>query len=172
MSRINSHQSFLTLLTQFAVAAVVVAVLGVATAPFANAETDWNRVASALGKSGTAMPGGVYRVGLPRTDLHVMLDGVELKPAFALGSWLAFRPVGGETMVMGDLVLTETEIAPLMTKLAENGIEITALHNHLLRAQPETFYMHISGQGDAVALATALHDGLFPQQNTAQRRSW
>jgi biotin operon repressor len=61
---------------------------------------------------------------------------------------------------MGDLVLTETEIAPVMTKLAENGIEITALHNHLLRAQPETFYMHILGQGDAVALATALHDGL------------
>jgi hypothetical protein len=72
------------------------------------------------------MPGGVYRVGLPRTDLHVTLDGVELKPTFALGSWLAGRPDSGGDMVMGDLVLTEAEIAPVMTKLTEAGIEITA----------------------------------------------
>jgi hypothetical protein len=124
------------------------------------AETDWSKVASALGKSGTEMSGGVYRVGLPRTDLHVTLDGVDLKPTFALGSWLAFRPDGTMTMVMGDLVLTETEIAPVMTKLAEGGIAITALHNHLLRAQPATFYMHVLGQGDPVKLASALHDGL------------
>jgi hypothetical protein len=117
-------------------------------------------VSAALGKSGTEMPGGVYRVGLPRTDLHVTLDGVELKPGFALGSWLAFRAEGNETMVMGDLVLTETEIAPVMTKLADGGINITALHNHLLRAQPATFYMHVLGHGDATKLATALHDGL------------
>ena len=82
------------------------------------------------------------------------------KPGFALGSWLAFRPDGNATMVMGDLVLTEAEIPPVMTKLAESGIEITALHNHLLRAQPATFYMHVLGHGDAVTLATALHDGL------------
>jgi hypothetical protein len=86
-----------------------------------------------------ASPGGVYRVGLPRTDLHVMLDGVEFKPGFALGSWLAFRVDDNTTMVMGDLVLTDPEIAPVMTKLSEEGIEITALHNHLLRAQPATF---------------------------------
>jgi hypothetical protein len=122
--------------------------------------TDWGKVAAALGKSGSNMPGGVYRVGLPRTDLHVTLDGVELKPGFALGSWLAFRPEGNETMVMGDLVLTETEIAPVMTKLADGGINITALHNHLLRAQPATFYMHVLGHGDPVKLAAALHDGL------------
>jgi len=122
--------------------------------------TDWGKVAAALGKSGTEMPGGVYRVGLPRTDLHVTLDGVELKPGFALGSWLAFWPEGGSSMVMGDLVLTETEIAPVMTKLAEGGIDITALHNHLLRAQPATFYMHVLGHGDPVKLAAALHDGL------------
>jgi hypothetical protein len=122
--------------------------------------TDWSKVAAALGKSGSAMPGGVYRVGIPRTDLHVTLDGIELKPGFALGSWLAFRPEGDSSMVMGDLVLTETEIAPVMTKLAGDGIEITALHNHLLRAQPATFYMHVLGHGDPVKLAAALHDGL------------
>jgi hypothetical protein len=122
--------------------------------------TDWSKVAAALGKSGSAMPGGVYRVGIPRTDLHVTLDGIELKPGFALGSWLAFRPEGDSSMVMGDLVLTGTEIAPVMTKLAGDGIEITALHNHLLRAQPATFYMHVLGHGDPVKLAAALHDGL------------
>src|SRR3954452_13603395 len=121
---------------------------------------EWEKVAQALGKPGTEMPGGVYRVGMPRTDLHVTLDGVEIKPTLALGSWLAFRPEGSDAMVMGDLVLTETEIAPVMTKLAEGGIAITALHNHLLRAQPATFYMHVLGHGDPVKLATALHDRL------------
>ena len=124
------------------------------------AEADWSKVADALGKSGTEMPGGVYRVGLPRTDLHVKLDGVDIKPTLALGSWLAFKGKGDATMVMGDLVLTEDEVGPVMKKLTENGIEITALHNHLLRAQPATLYMHVLGHGDPAKLATALHDGL------------
>ena len=129
------------------IAAILASALVAPNVSGAAAETDWSKVATALGKSGTEMAGGVYRVGLPRTDLHVTLDGVELKSTFALGSWLAFRPEGNMTMVMGDLVLTETEIAPVMTKLAEGGIAITALHNHLLRAQPATFYMHVFGQG-------------------------
>ena len=124
------------------------------------AEIDWTKVADALGKSGTEMPGGVYRVGLPRTDLHVTLDGVAIKPTLALGSRLAFQSNGDATMVMGDLVLTEDEINPVMTKLAEGGIEITALHNHLLHAQPATFYMHVLGHGDPAKLAATLHDGL------------
>jgi Domain of Unknown Function (DUF1259) len=124
------------------------------------AESDWSKVAAALGKAGTETPSGVYRVGLPRTDLHVTLDGVELKPTLALGSWLAFERTGGDAMVMGDLVLTEPEIEPVMKKLAEGGIEITALHNHLLRAQPATFYMHVLGHGEPAKLAAALHDGL------------
>jgi len=149
-------------LAQLASVAVVVTVLVASTVPCAVAQTDWNKVATALGKSGTAMPGRVYRVGLPRTDLHVTLDGVVLKPGFALGSWLAFHTDSDETMVMGDLVLTDTEIAPVMTKLAAEGINITALHNHLLRAQPATYYMHVLGHGnDATKLATALHDGLM-----------
>jgi hypothetical protein len=69
-------------------------------------EGDWGQVAQALGKSGSEMPGGVYRIGLPRTDLKVVLDGVEVKPALALGSWLAFRSEGDQAPVMGDLVLT------------------------------------------------------------------
>jgi biotin operon repressor len=124
------------------------------------AEADWAPIGTALGKSGVEMPGGVYRVGLARTDLQVTLDGVQLKPTLALGSWLAFQRLSSDGIVMGDLVLTETEVNPVMKKLIDAGIEITALHNHLLRAQPATLYMHVLGHGDPVKLATALHDGL------------
>src|ERR1700731_5162125 len=98
------------------------------------------------------MPGGVYRVGLPRSDLKVVLDGVEVKPALALGSWLAFQKIGNDAMVMGDLVLTAEEVSPVMNKLVESGIDITAL-----RASPATLYMHVRGHGDPVKLATTLH---------------
>jgi sulfur transfer complex TusBCD TusB component (DsrH family) len=125
------------------------------------AEPDWmNAVGAALGKSGSAMPGGVYRVGLARTDLKVTLDGVEIKPALALGSWLAFTSMKNQGMVMGDLVLLATEVNPVMKKLTESGIQVTALHNHLLRNEPFTMYMHVMGHGDPVKLATALHDAL------------
>src|ERR1700749_2429200 len=144
---------------RFATAALT-SLLITAALPCTAAENDWSKVAAALGKSGTVMPGEVYRVGMPRTDLHVMLDGVELKPTLALGSWVAFEGTGPDTMVMGDLVLTESEISPVMKQLLAGGMEITALHNHLLRAQPATFYMHVLGHGDPVKLATALHEGL------------
>jgi hypothetical protein len=125
------------------------------------AADDWQaQVAEALGKTGATAPGGIYRVGLPRTDLKVTLDGVELKPGFALGGWLAFEKMGEEGMVMGDLVLTMDEVAPVMTKLAAGGIEVTALHNHLLRNQPFTMYMHVFGHGDPVKLAAVLHTAL------------
>ena len=125
------------------------------------AADDWQtQVGQALGKTGAAAPGGIYRVGLPRTDLKVTLDGVELKPGFALGSWLAFQKMGDQGMVMGDLVLTMDEVAPVMTKLAAGGIQVTALHNHLLRNQPFTMYMHVQGNGDPVKLAAVLHAAL------------
>jgi hypothetical protein len=126
----------------------------------AHAEPDWKAVAQALGKEGAVQGGGVYRVGLPRSDLKVRLDGVDIKPGFALGSWLAFMPMGNEAMVMGDLVLTGDEVNPVMKKFLESGIEITALHNHLLRSEPPTMYMHVAAHGDPLKLAAALHDGL------------
>ncbi|WP_460452571.1 DUF1259 domain-containing protein [Alsobacter sp. SYSU BS001988] len=129
-----------------------------ATAAF-SAPPDWKAVGQALGREG-AMQGEVYRIGLPRSDLKVRLDGVEIKPALALGSWLAFRPMGDEAMVMGDLVLTQEEINPVMKRLSDGGVAITAVHNHLLRSEPFTLYMHVSGHGDPVKLATLLHDGL------------
>jgi uncharacterized protein DUF1259 len=137
----------------------LVASVVLATPTFA-AEPDWNQVAQALGKSGAVQTGGVYRVGFPRTDLKVSLDGVALRTGFAFGGWVAFQPMDTQAMVMGDLVLTQDEVAPVMRKLEEGGIEISALHNHLLRAEPMTLYMHIQGHGDPVKLAGAIHDGL------------
>ena len=128
--------------------------------PTLAAEPDWTKVAQALGKSGAVQAGGVYRVGFPRTDLKVSLDGVALRTGFAFGGWVAFQPMDTQAMVMGDLVLTQDEVAPVMRKLEEGGIEISALHNHLLRAEPMTLYMHIQGHGDPVKLAGAIHDGL------------
>ena len=122
-------------------------------------EIDWKKVDEAIGRS-AAVSGDVHRYGFPRRDLTVTLDGVTIRPALALGSWTAFKPVHGGAMVMGDLVLLDTEINPVMAKLIENGIEITAVHNHVLRGNPATYYMHISGHGDPVKLATAIHTGL------------
>jgi Domain of Unknown Function (DUF1259) len=144
-------------LRQLTLAALVAAAPGAAVA----ADDGWQaQVGQALGKTGSAAPGGVYRVGLPRTDLKVTLDGVALRAGFALGGWLAFEKMSDQGMVMGDLVLTMDEVAPVMTKLAAGSIEVTALHNHLLRNQPFTMYMHVLGRGDPVKLAAALHTAL------------
>src|SRR5215470_13722357 len=124
-------------------------------------DIDWKQVDEALGRPGSAQPGDVHKYGLPRTDLHVTLDGIEIKPAFALGSWVAFKAMSeGKAMVMGDLVLTEDEVDPVMAKLQSGGVEVTAVHNHLLRATPATLYMHIGGEGEPVKLATAIRDAL------------
>jgi hypothetical protein len=124
------------------------------------AQFDWKPVGDAIGKAGAVQPDGVYKIGLPRTDLHVKVGDVEVKPTLALGSWLAFRKMAAETMVMGDLVLTEAEVAAVMGALQDGKIEITALHNHLLNENPRVMYMHINGHGDAVKLAQALHTAL------------
>src|SRR5262250_1051773 len=232
-----------------ALVAVLAGAPGVAVAA-----DDWQtQVGEALGKTGAAAAGGIYRVGLPRTDLKVTLDGVELKPGFALGSWLAFEKMGDQGMVMGDLVLTMDEVAPVTTKLAaspaapaaapppidldtaaidqtlgakgtnnggiyqfgipraepikdngmdvpppmgsanainfqptgggkaaitgdfvliakevnpvlkalrEHGIEVTALHNHMLDDQPHLYFMHFWANDDAKKLAKGLKAAL------------
>jgi len=139
------------------------ALVGVVALAFASAvaaDPVWDKVGEIIGKTGTEMTGGVYRIALPRTDIKATLDGVDLKPGFALGGWLAFEKMSDATMVMGDLVLTSEEVNPVMAKLLASGIEVTALHNHLLRNTPFTMYMHVYGHGDAVNLATALHEAL------------
>jgi hypothetical protein len=133
--------------------------VGLSTAALA-ADNDWAPVAQALGRSGAQLPGGVYRVGFGRSDLKVTLDGVEIKPTLALGSYFAFQKMGGKAMVMGDLVLTHEEVSPVMKKLIDGGIEITALHNHLLRSSPATMYLHYLGRGDPAELAAVLRAAL------------
>jgi biotin operon repressor len=139
----------------FAACVALTVVAGSASAQ----DVDWKKVDESLGRT-AAVSGDVHRYGFPRSDLQVTLDGVTIRPALALGGWVAFKPAHGGAMIMGDLVLLETEINPVMTKLIENGVEITAVHNHLLRASPATFYMHVGGQGDPVRLATAIRSAL------------
>jgi len=122
-------------------------------------EIAWSKVDQAMGRT-AAVSQDVHRYGFPRTDLSVTLDGVTIKPALALGGWVAFKPMGNEAMVMGDLVLLESEVNPVMLKMIEGGLYITAVHNHLLRASPATFYMHVGGHGDPAKMAAVIHDAL------------
>jgi len=139
--------------------ATLVAAALLLSAPIAKAEIDWSQVDTAIGKK-PVVSGSVHRYGLPRSDLHVTLDGVSIKPGLALGGWIAFEPTAHETMMMGDLVLTETEVTPVMRALLANGVEVTAVHNHLLRASPATFYMHVGAHGDPVKLAKVVREAL------------
>jgi hypothetical protein len=122
-------------------------------------EMDWQKVDDVLGRK-PAVSGDVRRYGFPRSDLTVTLDGVTIRPALALGGWLAFKPMHGGAMVMGDLVLLESEINPVMLKMIQGGLEITAVHNHLLGASPATFYMHVGGHGDPAKMAAVIRDAL------------
>lgn len=120
----------------------------------------WTAVDQALGRPGAAQPDGVHRYSFPRTDLSVQLDGVQIKPALALGGWVAFQPMGQDAVVMGDLVLAPEEVGPVMSALLDGGMRVTALHNHLLRASPQIIYMHVWGKGDPVRLAATLRGAL------------
>ena len=125
------------------------------------ATTDWATVDASLGRSGAAQPGGVMKYSFPRGDMTVTVAGVQLKPALALGSWVAFKPVaGGHVMAMGDLVLGEDEVGPVMRALQAGGVEQSALHNHVLHESPRVMYMHIQAHGDATAIATTIHSAL------------
>lgn len=122
------------------------------------APVDWKQVGQALGKAGALQPDGAYKVGMPRTDLHVSAGGVAVQPALALGSWVAFKQVSDtEAVLMGDLVLLEREVGPVLGKLQAGGIEQTALHNHLLHESPRVMYMHVAGRGAPAKLAAAVH---------------
>jgi hypothetical protein len=139
---------------------IIVGVIGASTSLASAQAIDWQKVDDAFGRKAAVVAGDAHRYGFPRTDLNVTLDGVAIKPALALGGWVAFKPMHGDAMVMGDLVLLETEINSVISKLTENGIEITALHNHLLRANPATFYLHVGGMGDPVKIASAIRTAL------------
>src|ERR1700730_18493130 len=120
---------------------------------------DWAKIDGIFGRTG-AVGGTVHRYGFPRSDLQVTLDGVTIRPTLALGGGIALQPMGNIAMAMGDLVLLQTEVNPVMAKLIEGGLEVTAVHNHLLRSEPLTFYMHVGGHGDPVKMAETIRDAL------------
>jgi hypothetical protein len=149
---------------------LVVASFTVGAAPCAsgqnpNAQTpgapDWSSVEQALGRKGTPNPGGVMKFSFPRSDLSVTIGGVTLKPALALGGWVAFKETSAsQAMAMGDLVLTQDEVSPVMAALQAGGVEQTALHNHVLNESPRVMYMHIMAKGDPAKIARTIHDAL------------
>jgi hypothetical protein len=123
--------------------------------------SDWSAVDQALGRKGAAQPGDVMKYSFPRSDLQVTAAGVAIRPALALGSWVAFKNVaGGHTMAMGDLVLVEDEVGPVMRALQDGGVEQSALHNHVLHESPRVMYMHIAAHGDAVKIAQTIRTAL------------
>jgi hypothetical protein len=124
----------------------------------AAASADWKDVDSAMGRAGQDQPDGTHKYAFPRKDMNVTVGGVQIKAGLALGSWVAFKSTSqGNSMVMGDLVLAEDEVAPVMAELQSGGIEITALHNHLIGETPRVMYMHIHGMGNAANLGKAIH---------------
>jgi len=121
---------------------------------------EWKQVEGAMGRAGQMQPGDVLKFSMPRSDLKVTLGEVTIKPGLALGSWVAFKRIGSEAMVMGDLVLIESEVNPVISKLQEGGISEAALHNHLIGESPRVMYLHVASQGEAAKMARAIHDAL------------
>ena len=128
--------------------------------PAAPAGLDTAAIDKAIGRSGQAMPGDVYRVAFPRSDLKVSVGTVSVLPGMALGSWAAFKAAGPSAVVHGDLVLLDSEINPVISTLQEHDFEITAVHNHLLNESPSVMYVHYWGRGNAAMLAQAVRDAL------------
>lgn len=144
----------------FSIAAVVFAAASVNAQGNSRAD-DWAAVTSAIGRSGAVQSDGAMKYSFPRSDLKVNLDGVRVRPALALGSWIAFKRMGSnEAMVMGDIVLTEPEVQSVITALQQKDVQQTAVHNHLLRESPRVVYVHIAAHGDAVRIATAIKAAL------------
>ncbi len=126
----------------------------------ANAQpTGWDGVEKVFGRKGAAQ-GNLYKITFPRSDLSIKIGEVPVEPGLALTSWIGFAKMGKETMIMGDLVLLENEVAPVMAKLVAEGVNVTALHNHLIGLSPAVLYLHFSGKGVPEKLAEAMRAAL------------
>ena len=130
------------------------------TRAFAQTPADYQAVLTALGRTGD-FKDGVLKVNIPRGDLKVVIGQRAAPTPFGFGGWVALaKGTGGTDVMMGDLVLTEDEVNPVMSALLENGIEVTALHNHFFWEQPRIFYMHVHAMGSAADLAKRLAPAL------------
>lgn len=136
----------------------IIAALTLLGAPAA--AQDWNAVDAAMGRAGVVQPGNVHRYNFPRSDLRVTVAGIRVKPALALGGWIAMKAAGDGVVAMGDLVLAEAEIEPVMLRLQRGGVEQTALHHHLLHESPRVTYMHVHARGDPVKIAETIRAAL------------
>ncbi len=140
---------------------VVTAMLALNAPEALGAGPDWEAAEKILGRQAKVQPDGVRRFGFPRTDLHVTLDGVVIEPALALGSWAGFAEMpAGQVMAMGDLVLLGPEVNPVVSALQAGGIEVLAIHNHLIGEMPRILYLHFSGKGPAPDIAKTLRTAL------------
>jgi len=143
---------------------VSAALLFVPSLAAAQDATDWKAVDAAMGRPNVAQPGDVHRYNFPRSDLHVTVaapsGSVAVKPALALGGWVAMKTVTGGAVAMGDLVLTEDELEPVLTRLQQGGVEQTAIHHHLLHERPRVYYVHVHGHGDPVKIAETVRAAL------------
>ncbi len=139
---------------------IIVTILFVCSASFVLAEQrDWQGVETALGRKGTVQE-DMLKVSFPRSDLKVTVGEVPVEPGLALTSWIGFKGTEKNAMMMGDLVLLEREVSPVMAQLVAKGIEVTALHNHILNESPTVMYLHFSGNGDPRKLAEAMRSAL------------
>jgi len=122
----------------------------------------WEAVDKTLGRPGRVLPGDVHRYGWPRSDLHVTVGGVEVAPALALGSWAGLFQAGteGHVMAMGDLVLLADEVNPVVRALQTGGLDVLAIHNHLIGESPQVVYVHFGGHGEPQKVAQALRAAL------------
>lgn len=123
-------------------------------------QVNWKLVEKAMGKSGVLRPGEVFYISLPCSELKVTVKGIPIQTGLALGGWTAFKQIDNQTMVMGDLVLTENEVQPVMNQLIHQGIQVSALHNHLLGESPRIMYLHVLGHGDPIQLAKAIRSAM------------
>lgn len=149
-----------TCITRLAAIAGVAATFALSPNPAFAQQVEWKSVETAIGRAGVAQPGDVYRFNFPRSDMHVTVGGVTIKPSFALGGWIAMKAAHDGVVAMGDLVLSDDELNPVISRLQEGGIEQTAIHHHLLHESPRVYYVHVHGHGDPVKLAATIRAAL------------
>src|SRR5215468_10427245 len=141
---------------------IAIALSGIAAAPiFAAPATkpsvDTAKIEELTGAKGSLNEKeGVFKVSVPRDDLSVTAGGVKMTPPMGLTSWAAFEKTGKQTIVMGDIGMLEDQVNPVMSTALDNGLEVTALHNHFCWDSPKVMFMHIGGMGDETALAGAV----------------
>ena len=158
-------------LSRSLIAASLILIPSTGTLAASPAEPTWEAVDKVLGRPGKLLPGDVHRYGWPRTDLRVTTGGVQVEPALALGSWAGFvkTTTEGQVMTMGDLVLLVSEVGPVVRALQAGGLDVLAVHNHLMGESPQVIYVHFSGHGDAQALAKALRSALDATKTPSTR---